>query len=210
MVNTTPFYLVVNVSMELIVLLAAFKYFFVEVGEQFIFGFQTSKKVGLKPTIKITLSGVIITLILYFLYFHFRFLIPTNVLELILGITLYYFSFKMFKEVITPDDNDDQDNNKSYRYGYILLVTMESFENSSVLAALTFVDISGALVGAIIPILIFVIIVLKSRSIFDKIPLSKLRLISGILLALIATPLIIYSTGLFAPQWLHWIIPPLD
>jgi hypothetical protein len=42
-----------------------------------------------------------------------------------------------------------------------------------------------------------------------KIPLVKLRLISGSLLALTATPLIIYAAGLPAPSWFQWIIPPL-
>lgn len=118
--------------MELIILFAALKYFFVVGGEQFIVGFQTSKKVGSKQTIKITIGGSIFTIILFFLFFHYRFLIPTNILELILGITLYYFSFKMFKEAITEEYGDDNRvGSKSYRYGYIHLVSMESIENSS-------------------------------------------------------------------------------
>lgn len=82
-------------------------------------------------------------------------------------------------------------------------------ENATVLAALTFVDISGALVGAAISITMIIIIAVSSKHIIARIPLDKLRLISGILLTITATPLIIYSSGLSAPQWLHWIIPPL-
>jgi hypothetical protein len=49
----------------------------------------------------------------------------------------------------------------------------------------------------------------NSKHFLARIPLDKLRLISGILLAMAATPLIIYSSGLAYPQWLQWIIPPL-
>lgn len=77
------------------------------------------------------------------------------------------------------------------------------------LAALTFVDLSGALTGALVSIALFVILAIKSKRIIGKIPINRLRLISGTLLAITATPLIIYSTGLPAPEWLHWIIPPL-
>lgn len=80
-------------------------------------------------------------------------------------------------------------------------------ENATVLAALTFIDISGALIGAAISIAIIIIIAVSSKHIIARISLDKLRLISGILLAI--TPLIIYSSGVASPQWLHWIIPPL-
>jgi len=39
------------------------------------------------------------------------------------------------------DENNETDH-KSYRYGFIHLISLKSIENSSVLAALTFVDIS--------------------------------------------------------------------
>jgi len=45
--------------MELVVLFASLKYSFVEGGEQFIVRFQTSRKIGLKPTLKITLVGIL-------------------------------------------------------------------------------------------------------------------------------------------------------
>jgi uncharacterized membrane protein len=79
-------------------------------------------------------------------------------------------------------------------------------ENATVLAALTFIDISGALVGAAISIAIIIIIAVSSKHIIARIPQDKLRLISGILLAITATPLIIYSSGVASPQWLHWIM----
>ena len=82
-------------------------------------------------------------------------------------------------------------------------------ENATALAALTFIDISGALIGAAISIAMFIVIAVNSKHILARIPLDKLRLISGILLAITATPLLIYSSGLAAPAWLHWIIPPL-
>jgi len=203
--------------MEFVVLFASFKYFFVEGGQQFIVGLETSKKIGLKPTVKITFMGASFMIILFFLFFFSRVLVPANKLELILGVTLYYFSLKMFKEAKTAAGDEDGSNgrttlavnSRSSRYGYIHLVIMESIENSSILAALTFVDISGALLGAVIPIGLFVVLAVKGKRIFDKMPLNRLRLISGILLALLATPLIIYSSGLPTPSWLHWIIPPL-
>lgn len=196
--------------MEVVVLLASLKYFFVEGGEQFIVGLQTSKKSGLKPTIKITIIGLSFAVILYFLFFYSRVFVPTNLLELMLGITLYYFSFRMFREAINKENEENnKTDHKSYRYGYIYLVSLESVENASVLAALTFVDISGGLLGAVISIALFVVLAIKNKSILGKIPINKLRLISGCLLALTATPLIIYSSGIPAPLWLHWIIPPL-
>ena len=82
-------------------------------------------------------------------------------------------------------------------------------ENATALAALTFIDISGALIGAAISIAVFIVIAVKSKHILARVPLDKLGLISGILLAITATPLLIYSSGLAAPAWLHWIIPPL-
>jgi uncharacterized membrane protein len=82
-------------------------------------------------------------------------------------------------------------------------------ENATALAALTFIDISDALIGAAICIAVFFVIAVNSKHILAIIPLRELKLISGSLLAITATPLIIYSSGVAAPQWMHWIIPPL-
>jgi uncharacterized membrane protein len=201
--------------MQLVVLVASLKYFFVEGGEQFIVGLQTSKKIGLMPTIKITLIGISSAVILFFVFFFSRALVPTKILELMLGIALYYFSLRMFKEAVKEKDALDDNNlhketvHKGYRYGYIYLVSLESIENSSALAALTFVDISGALAGALVSVALFVVLAIKTKSIMSKMPVKRLRLISGILLAITAIPLIIYSSGLPSPEWMHWIIPPL-
>jgi uncharacterized membrane protein len=201
--------------MQLIVLVTSLKYFFVEGGEQFIVGLQTSKRIGLRPTIKITLVGISFAVILFLIFFYSRTLIPTKVLEFMLGVALYYFSFRMFKEAVKEKDTMDGNHlheeslHKGYRYGYIYLVSLESIENSSALAALTFVDITGALAGALISITLFVVLAIKAKSIMDKMPVKKLRIISGVLLGITATPLIIYSTGLPSPEWMHWIIPPL-
>jgi len=201
--------------MQLVVLVTSLKYFFVEGGEQFIVGLQTSKKIGLRPTIKITLVGISFAIVLFLIFFYSRTLVPTKLLELMLGIALYYFSFRMFKESVKEKDTLDGNHlnekslHKGYRYGYIYLVSLESIENSFALAALTFVDVTGALIGALISIALFVVLAIKTKNIIGKMPVKKLRIISGVLLAITATPLIIYSTGLPSPEWMHWIIPPL-
>jgi uncharacterized membrane protein len=195
--------------MELVVFVASLKFFFVEGGEQFIVGIQTAKKIGLKTTVRITIVGVSFATLLFFLLFYSHALISTRWLELALGITLYFFAASMFKEVLEKDHKEKEFDEKVHKYGYITIVSLESVENATVLAALTFIDISGALVGAAISITVIIIIASSSKHIIARIPLDKLRLISGILLTITATPLIIYSSGLSAPQWLHWIIPPL-
>jgi uncharacterized membrane protein len=195
--------------MELVVFVASLKFFFVEGGEQFIVGIQTAKKIGLNKTIRITVAGITFATILFFLLFYSHALISTRWLELALGITLYFFAASMFKEVLEKEHKEKEFDEKVHKYVYITIVSLESVENATVLAALTFIDISGALIGAAISIAMIIIIAVSSKHIIARIPLDKLRLISGILLTITATPLIIYSSGLSAPQWLHWIIPPL-
>ena len=145
--------------MEFIVLFASFKYFFVEGGEQFIVGMQTAKKIGAKTTLKITMMGMIFATILYFLFFYSRVLIPTNILELMLGLGLFYFSAHMLKEAVSGESKDA----KKYKYGYTYIVSLESLENSSALAALTFVDISGAFVGVFCAIGLFIILAMRRK-----------------------------------------------
>jgi len=53
------------------------------------------------------------------------------------------------------------------------LVGIESIEHSSALAALTFVDISGAFVDAVIGMGLFVTLAIKSRHIFGRMPPSS-------------------------------------
>ena len=195
--------------MELVVLAASLKFFFIEGGEQFIVGTQTAKRIGLKPTLEITIGGVSFAVILFFLLFYTHVLIPTRWLELALAITLYFFAAMMFKEVIEKEEEEHEFDEKAQKYGYITIVSLESVENATVLAALTFIDISGALIGAVISIAVYIVLAVNSKQFLTRIPLRKLRLISGILLTITATPLIIYSIGLPTPHWLHWIIPPL-
>jgi uncharacterized membrane protein len=194
---------------ELVVFVTSLKFFFVEGGEQFVVGMQTAKKIGLKATVRITIAGIAFAVILFFLLFYSHALIPTRWLELALGIVLYFFAARMFKVVIEKEDEQTEFDEKVHKYGYITIVSLESVENATALAALTFIDISGALVGAAISIAVFIVIAVNSKHILARIPLDKLRLISGTLLAITATPLIIYSSGMAYPQWLHWIIPPL-
>ncbi|MFZ0897025.1 MAG: hypothetical protein WAZ77_21195 [Candidatus Nitrosopolaris sp.] len=151
--------------MELVIFVASLKFFFVEGGEQFIVGIQTAKKIGLKATLKITIAGVFFAVILFFLLFYSRSLISTRWLELALGITLYFFAASMFKEVLDKEHEEKEFDEKVHKYGYVTIVSLESVENATVLAALTFIDISGALVGAAISIAIIIIIAVSSKHI---------------------------------------------
>ena len=87
---------------------------------------------------------------------------------------------------------------KLIKIGYIYLVSLESVENPSALAALTFVDISGALTRAAASIAFFILLAMKAKSVLQRLPINRLRLISGILLAITATPLVVYSSGIIA------------
>jgi uncharacterized membrane protein len=197
--------------LELVVFAASLKFFFIEGGEQFIVGAQTAKTIGLKTTLKITLAGVSFAVILFFLLFYSHALIPTRWLEFALAITLYFFAATMFKEVFEKEEKDETKelDEKAHKYGYITIVSLESVENATILAALAFIDISGALMGAFISISTYVALAIKSKRFLTRIPLKKLRLIAAILLTITATPLIIYSADIHTPDWLHWIIPPL-
>jgi uncharacterized membrane protein len=198
--------------LELIVFAASLKFFFIEGGEQFIVGAQTAKTIGLRSTLKITLAGVSFAVILFFLLFYSHTLIPTRWLEFALAITLYFFAAMMLKEVFEKESDDDEAkelDEKAHKYGYVTIVSLESVENATVLAALTFIDISGALIGAFISISTYVALAINSKRFLTRIPLKKLRLIAAILLAITATPLVIYSADIHTPDWLHWVIPPL-
>lgn len=109
----------------------------------------------------------------------------------------------MFKEAF-ENESDETKDEKSHKYGYITIVSLESIENATVLAALTFIDISGALIGAVISISAYIALAANSKRF-----LSEIRLVAAILLTITVTPLLIYSAGLTSPTWLHWIIPPL-
>ena len=82
----------------------------------------------------------------------------------------------MFKEVIQKEHEEKEFDEKVHKYGYITIVSLESVENATVLAALTFIDISGALIGAAISIAIIIIIAVSSKHIIARIPLDKLKI----------------------------------
>ena len=118
---------------------------------QFIVGAQTAKTIGLEPTLKITLAGVSFAAILFFLLFYSHALIPTRWLEFALAIILYFFAATMFKEVFEKESDETKElDEKAHKYGCITIVSLESVENATVLAALTFIDISVALIGSFI------------------------------------------------------------
>jgi len=71
----------------------------------------------------------------------------------------------MFKEVLEKEHEEKEFDEKVHKYGYITIVSLESVENAAVLAALTFIDISGALVGAAISIAMISIIAVSSKHI---------------------------------------------
>ena len=109
--------------MELVVFVASLKFLFVEGGEQFIVGIQT--KIGLKQTIQITIAGISLATILFFLLFYSHALISTRWLELALAITLYFFGARMFKEAIQKEDEQREFDEKVHKYGYITIVSLE-------------------------------------------------------------------------------------
>ncbi len=123
--------------MELVVFVASLKFFFVEGGEQFIVGAQTAKKIGIRSTLKITIAGVSFAIVLFLLLYYSHALIPTRWLELALALTLYFFAATLFKEAFENEADETKDE-KSHKYGYITIVSLESIENAIVLAALAF------------------------------------------------------------------------
>ena len=83
---------------ELIVFFTSFKYIFVEGGEQALVGIGTITRIGLRETLKITILGLSVGIVLYFVFLNVAGFVPTNILEFALGIGLLFFSFTMFKE----------------------------------------------------------------------------------------------------------------
>jgi high-affinity Fe2+/Pb2+ permease len=126
--------------MGLFVFANSLKFFFVEVGEKFIVGIQTAKKIGLKTTVRITIAGVFFAVILFFLLFYSHTLISPRWFEFALEIALYLSAARMFKEVIQKEVEQREFDEKVHKYGYITIVSLESVENATALAALTFID----------------------------------------------------------------------
>jgi hypothetical protein len=64
----------------------------------------------------------------------------------------------MFKEAF-----ENESDEKYHKYVYITIVSLESIENVTVLAALTFIEISGALIGAVISISVYIALAVNSK-----------------------------------------------
>ena len=190
---------------EFIVFFTAFKYVFVEGGEQALVGIGTISRIGSRQTIKITLIGITVGVFLYFLFLNIVGFFPTNIVEIALGIGLLYFSYTMFKEFFELGETDDT---TKYKIGYFYIAMLEAIENSVALATFSLIEMASAISGAILAI--GLIVGLLYLGIIKKIPLKITRLVSGILLVLTGIPLIIYGLDIPHPEIMHWLIPPLS
>jgi len=190
---------------EFIVFFTAFKYVFVEGGEQALVGIGTISRIGSRETIKITLIGITVGIFLYFLFLNIVGFFPTNIVEIALGIGLLYFSYTMFKEFFERGKTDDA---TKYKIGYFYIAMLEAIENSVALATFSLIEMVSAISGAILAI--GLIVGLLYLGIIKKIPLKITRLVSGILLALTGIPLIIYGLDIPYPEIMRWLVPPLS
>src|SRR5215469_1383480 len=83
---------------------------------------------------------------------------------------LYFFAATIFKEVFEKEGDEAKElDEKAQKYGYITIVSLESLENATVLAALTFIDISGALIGAFISISTYVALAINSKRFITRV-----------------------------------------
>ena len=190
---------------ELIVFFTSFKYIFVEGGEQALVGIGTITRIGLRETLKITILGLSVGIVLYFVFLNVAGFVPTNILEFALGIGLLFFSFTMFKEFFEKDTKKDA---TKYRIGYFYIAILEAVENSVALATFSLIEITSALLGAIVAI--GLVVGLFLIGVIKKVPLRITRLVAGILLSSTGIPLIIYGLGIQSPEILHWLVPPLS
>ena len=189
---------------ELIVFFTSFKYIFVEGGEQALVGISTASRIGLKQTLKITTFGITVGIILYFIFLKFAGFVPTNILEIALGIGLLFFSGLMFKEFF---ENETKVDLTGYKIAYFYIAMLEAVENSVALATFSLIQLESALIG--FAIAIGLIVALLWLGTVKNIPLRIIRLLAGILLTSTAIPLILYGTGVSAPEFIHWFMPPL-
>ena len=192
---------------ELIVFFTSFKYIFVEGGEQVLVGIGTSSRIGFRQTIKITLLGLLVGVLLYFIFLNLAGFVPTKILEIALGLGLLFFSATMFKEFFEDDDKHKASETK-YKITYFYIAMLEAVENSVALATFSLIELQSALIGFFAAI--GLIIGLLFSKILKKVPLRLTRLIAGVLLTSTAIPLIIYGFDISAPEILHWLIPPLS
>ncbi|HXG74313.1 MAG TPA: hypothetical protein VNK44_05810 [Candidatus Nitrosotenuis sp.] len=191
-------------AFEIIVFFTAFKYIFVEGGEQALVAIGTLARIGYRQTLKITLVGLAAGVALYFLFLNVVGFFPTDPVEIALGLGLLYFSYTMFREFFEKEKEDEA----KYKIGYFYIAMLEAVENSVALAAFSLVDMAGAISGA--GLAIAIVIMLLWVGIIKKIPLKLTRFVAGALLALTGIPLIIYGLDLPYPEMMHWLIPPLS
>ena len=189
---------------ELIVFFTSFKYIFVEGGEQALVGIGIASRIGLKQTLKITALGFAVGITLYFIFLKVSGFVPTNILEIALGIGLLFFSAMMFKEFF---ENETKVDTTKYKAMYFYIAMLEAVENSVALATFSLIEVESALMGFFLAI--GLIIGLLWLGVTKKIPLRITRLVAGILLTSTAIPLIVYGLSIPAPEFMHWLIPPL-
>ncbi len=192
-------------SFEFIVFFTAFKYVFVEGGEQALVGIGTLSRIGYSQTLKITLLGIAVGVFLYFLFLSVIGFFPHKPVEIALGIGLLFFAYTMFREFF---EHEDEKGSTKYKLGYFYIAMLEAVENSVALATFSIIEMSSAISGAILAI--GLIVGLLWLGIIKRIPLKITRLISGILLSLTGIPLILYGFDIQHPEFLHWLIPPLS
>lgn len=190
---------------EFIVFFTAFKYVFVEGGEQALVGIGTLTRIGYRQTLQITIIGITIGVLLYFMFLNIVRFFPTSLVEIALGAGLLYFSYSMFKEFF---EIEKEDSSTKYRLGYLYIAILEAVENSVALATFSLIEMASAIFGALVAI--GVIVGLLWLGIIKRIPLKLTRLVSGILLALTGIPLIVYGLGMEYPEMMKWLIPPLE
>ena len=190
---------------ELIVFFTSFKYIFVEGGEQALVGLGTAGRIGLRDTVKITIFGFTVGIILYFIFLKLAGFVPTNLLEIALGLGLLFFSAIMFKEFF---ENETKVDITKYKVTYIYICVLEAVENSVALATFSLIETVSALIGFFIAI--GLIVTLLWLKVVTKIPLRTTRLVAGVLLTSTGIPLIIYGLGIPSPEILHWLVPPLS
>lgn len=190
---------------EIIIFFTAFKYIFVEGGEQALVGIGTLARIGYRETLKITLIGIAVGVFLYFLFLNIVGFFPTNIVEIALGIGLLYFSYTMLKEFLEREEEKDT---TKYKIGYFYIAILEAIENSVALATFSLIEMVSAISGALLAI--GLIIGLLYLGIIKRIPLKLTRLVSGVLLALTGIPLIIYGLDIPYPEIMQWFIPPLS
>ena len=183
----------------------SFKYIFVEGGEQALVGIGTLSRIGLKQTLQITILGVSVGIVLYFVFLNGAGFIPTKILEIALGVGLLFFSGTMFKEFF--EDDQKEISHTKYRIGYFYIAMLEAVENSIALATFSLIEFASAIIGALVAI--GLILGLVFAGIIKKMPLKLTRLIAGVLLALTGIPLLLYGFDVPTSELLHWLIPPL-